>query len=82
MPGHERVYYSDGTVGQRFVGNSTPDESPRMDEQSSGVRAWDDSMDGAPASPEEMELMMQEMRMKSGQAYDQKEEQELPQKGS
>jgi hypothetical protein len=61
-PGHERVYYTDGTVGQRFVGKSSNEAAPPRMDAAVRAREWDDSMDGAPASPDEIEQMMLQIK--------------------
>lgn len=58
----EKLTYADGTVGYRYAGGNKEGAEPRTAEPVSGARVWDDSMDGTPASEDEMEAMMSSLR--------------------
>lgn len=67
----EMVYYSDGSKGLRYVGGGTPTPTQNQIEipdqgREGSLTPWQDSMDGEPATPEEMEEVMNLMRKQSG----------------
>ena len=84
----EKVFYADGSWGLRGTGSS-PAETERIipDQGRTGNAInWQDSMDGAPASPDEIDEMLAKLRPALGGAVSQDESnqftQPLPQKGN